>query len=494
MPIFIPNQDNLKVIVALFHIRWHMLIRLVLATKQKDLQRHLERKFDLSDVRVESFGRTRDIWQSVVRSCGDIIVISESIIPRPSDTGIAILNDLPENPTTVVLHHTDDSEEFAKLVAAGADVVLYEGTSKKNLAEAIEATLESRRQFVQKKRVSQTSLEKPKITDFYSSNEAMRIFIEEVEQVIPSSSPILILGETGVGKEHLAKAIHADSPRAAGPFITVNTAALPEQLLESELFGHEQGAFTGAIRTRKGAFELAHRGTIFLDEIGDMPIHLQANLLRVLQDYEVKPIGGERPFFVDVRVIASTNHDLEKEVESGTFRKDLFYRLSVVALTIPPLRHRVEDIPDMARYFVNYYQHKIGREINRISESAMKSLCRYDWPGNVRELMNVIERAMLICKSDVISRIDLPSAVHSRNSDSDRLLSCQGFSPKDWDNKTLPEVQKEALDHVEKKYLEMVLKKTHGRVGRTAQIAGIHQRALYNKMRRLGLRKEDFKK
>jgi len=471
-----------------------MLIRLVLAIKQKDLQKHFEKKFSLADVRVECFGPTPNIWQKVVRSCGDIIVISESLIPGPSDTGIAILNDLPENPTTVIFHDRDSAEESAQLVGAGADVVLYAGTSKKSLTEAIETTLESRRQLIQKERLGPASLEQPKITDFFSANEGMQIFIDEVQQVIPSSSPILILGETGVGKEHLAKAIHAGSPRATGPFITVNTAALPEQLLESELFGHEQGAFTGAIRTRKGAFELAHKGTIFLDEIGDMPLHLQAKLLRVLQDYEVKPIGGESPFWVDVRVIASTNHDLEEEVDQGTFRKDLFYRLSVVTLTIPPLRHRKEDIPDMARYFIDYYQHRIGREINRISEPALESLCRYDWPGNVRELMNVIERALLICKSDEISRIDLPNVVNTRGSDSEQILPHANFNPTTWINKTLPDVQKEVLDQVERQYLEMVLENTNGRVGQAAQIAGIHPRGLYNKMRRFGLRKEDFKK
>ncbi len=470
-----------------------MLIRLVLAIKQKDLQKHLERKFSLHDVRVECFGVTQDIWQKVVRSCGDIIVISESLIPGPSDTGIAILNDLPENPTTVVLHDRDSSEVSAQLVAAGADVVLYAGTSKKNLTEAIETTLESRRQLSRKERLGPANLEKPKITDFFSANEGMQIFIDEVQQVIPSSSPILILGETGVGKEHLAKAIHAESPRATGPFITVNTAALPEQLLESELFGHELGAFTGAVRTRKGAFELAHKGTIFLDEIGDMPLHLQAKLLRVLQDYEVKPIGGENSFWVDVRVIASTNRDLEKEVDNGTFRKDLFYRLSVVTLTIPPLRRRKEDIPDMARYFVEYYRHKIGRDINRISEPALESLRLYDWPGNVRELMNVIERAMLICKSDEISRIDLPNVVNARSSNTEQIFPYVNFNPNAWVNKTLHEVQKEVLDQVEKQYLGMVLKSTNGRVGQAAQIAGIHPRGLYNKMKRFGLRKEDFK-
>ncbi|UCF83071.1 MAG: sigma-54-dependent Fis family transcriptional regulator [Desulfobacteraceae bacterium] len=471
-----------------------MLIRLVLAIKQKDLQRYLERNFALSeDVKVESFSQTRGIWQKVVRSCGDIIVISKTLIQRPTDTGIAILNDLPENPTTVIFHDSDSSGELAQLLASGADVALYSGTPRKSIAEAIETTLESRRQFIQKKQFGQKELDKFSINDFVSANESMRIFMTEVRQIIPSSCPILMLGETGVGKEHLAKVIHAKSPRSSGPFVTVNSAALPEQLLESELFGHEQGAFTGAIRSRKGAFELAHGGSIFLDEIGDMPMYLQAKLLRVLQDYEVKPLGGESPLWVDVRVIASTNHDLEEEVRLGSFRKDLFYRLSVVTLTIPPLRHRKEDIPDMAKRFISYYRHKIGREIDGISEFALEALCHYQWPGNVRELMNVIERAMLLCKTNEISLADLPDVFNKKESGSEHIFSGLDLTPTVCIDKTLPEVQKEVSDQVEKLYLEIVLKKTHGRVDQTAQIAGVHPRSLYNKMRRLGLRKENFK-
>jgi transcriptional regulator with GAF, ATPase, and Fis domain len=276
--------------------------------------------------------------------------------------------------------------------------------------------------------------------------------------------------------------------------VTVNTAALPEQLLESELFGHEQGAFTGAIRSRRGAFELAHGGTIFLDEIGEMPLHLQAKLLRVLQDYEVRPIGGESPIWVDVRVIVATNRDLEKEVQEGNFRQDLYYRLSVVTLIIPPLRKRRTDIPAIAEQFLRYYRNKIGREIDRISQPAMDALCRYDWPGNVRELMNVIERAMLLCKSREITLKDLPGSFHEDRSPVRAILPNDNVAPFSWEDKTLPEVQREVLHRVERLYLQMVLEKTGGRVGQAAQIAGIHPRGLYNKMKQLGLRKEDFKK
>ena len=469
-----------------------MLIRVGLAIRDKQLQRHLKQKLTDSDVRVETYGPLRSVWQQVLRSGCDVIILCESLILEPTEHGISILNELPENPTTVIIHDSDSSEEHAQLAAAGADVVLYAGISKKSMVEAVEASLESRRLYIQRKRFDRRGLSDPKMSDFVSESHAMQIFMEDVHQVIPSDSPILLMGETGVGKEHLAKAIHADSPRSNGPFISVNTAAMPEQLLESELFGHQQGAFTGAIRYRRGAFELAHGGTIFLDEIGEMPLHLQTKLLRVLQDYEVKPIGGESTIELDVRVIAATNRSLEAEIERGNFRKDLYYRLSVLMLQIPPLRHRKEDILSMCRRFMAYFRYKIGREINGFSDQALQSLCDYDWPGNVRELMNVIERAILLCKTDKIGMDELPHAFQANSFSGEILAGVYGSSSR-WRNKTLPEVQKEVMAQVERLYLGMVLKQTQGRVDRTAEIAGIHPRGLYNKMKSLGLRKEDFK-
>jgi len=470
-----------------------MLIRMALAVTDRSLQRHLAEELSSSDVRVESFGHLRSAWQHVVRSGCDVIVISQNLILRPADNGISILNELPENPTTVIIHNSDSAEEHAQLAAAGADVVLYAGVSKKSMAEAIEATLESRRQFILRKRFDRRGLTDPKIADFVSESQAMQIFMEEVLQVIPSDSPILLMGETGVGKEHLAKAIHAESPRSGGPFISVNMVAMPDQLLESELFGHEQGAFTGAIRYRRGAFELAHLGTIFLDEIGEMPLHLQSKLLRVLQDYEVKPVGGENTIELDVRVIAASNSDLEKEIAQGNFRQDLYYRLSVLQLTIPPLRDRKEDIPAMVRRFMAYFRYKIGREIKGFSDQALQSLCNYAWPGNVRELMNVIERAILLSKTDEIGIDVLPNVFNGDNSSREAIFPAIKSDAAEWLTKTLPEVQKEIMEEVERLYLEMALKKTRGRVDQTARIAGIHPRGLYNKMKRLGLRKQDFK-
>lgn len=469
-----------------------MLTRLVFSIEDKALQSSLEQKFAPSDIQVECHGQHRNSWLKVVQSCGDILVISESLIPRPVDSSISQLNNLPEAPTTVVIHDFNSSEEHARLMAAGADVVLYSGVSTQNLVDAIQATIDSRIQLVELNHLARKKGQQPKLNDFFSNSATMQLFLNEVQLVAPSESMLLLLGETGVGKEHLARAIHEESPRSAGPFIALNTAALPEQLLESELFGHSSGAFTGATRARRGAFELAHGGTIFLDEIGEMPLHLQSKLLRVLQDYEVKPLGGEKQIWVDVRVIAATNRDLEEEVEAGNFRKDLFFRLNVISLTIPPLRERREDIPSLARRFLSLYKFKIAKDITQISKPAMTALCNYDWPGNVRELMNVIERAILISKTSQITLDDLPNVFNTGNSQKNFMAAIAENVPH-WEGKTLPEIQKIVLDRVEAEYLRMVLARTGGRVGRAAQIAGIHPRGLYSKMKRLGISKEEYR-
>ncbi len=470
-----------------------MLIRVALAIKDNRLQSQLERRLGASDARIETLGRQRSVWQSVMRCACDVIVISESLIPGLVDDGIAMLNQLPENPTTIVILDSDAAEAHARLTAAGADVVLYGGISPKSMLDAIETALESRRQFILGRRFDRRGASDPKMADFVSESRAMQLFMEDVQRVVSNDTPILLLGETGVGKEHLARAVHAQSPRSAGPFVPVNMAAMPEQLLESELFGHEQGAFTGAIRYRRGAFELAHGGTIFLDEIGEMPLHLQAKLLKVLQDYEIRPVGGEAAIDLDVRVIAATNQNLEESIVNGRFRQDLYYRLSVLMLTIPPLRHRREDIPTMVRRFMAYYRYKIGREINGIQEQALQTLCSYDWPGNVRELMNVIERAILLSKTDEIGMSELPHVFHGPSeTGGDRVASAR-FDWEELFDRPWAQVRQTVLEEVERRYLTRALEKTHGRLNQTAALAGIHPRGLYNKMRQYGLRKEEFK-
>ena len=304
---------------------------------------------------------------------------------------------------------------------------------------------------------------------------------------------MLILGETGAGKEHVARLIHSEGPRSAGPFVAVNCTALPEQLLESELFGHEEGSFTGAIRSRRGAFELAHNGTLFLDEIGELPSHMQAKMLRVLQDFEVRPVGSEKSIWVDTRVIAATNLDIENEIESGQFRRDLYYRLSVVTLTVPPLRRRKEDIPLLVDRFIEQLSLRMNREISGISDEAIRAITEYKWPGNVREMINVLERAVILCHGGEIGLSDLPQVILEESGIAltpGRLIEALG---PDWLDRPLGELKEHVLENVERVYLERALRSTKGRVGEAARKAGIHPRGMFGKMKKYGLRKEDYK-
>jgi formate hydrogenlyase transcriptional activator len=234
---------------------------------------------------------------------------------------------------------------------------------------------------------------------------AFQSVIALAREVAPTSTTVLIMGETGTGKELIAQAIHDWSPRHRKPLVRVNCAAFPAGLVESELFGHERGAFTGADRTREGRFELAHGGSLFLDEIGEMPLETQAKLLRVLQDGMVDRLGGKQPIRVDVRVITATNSDLPAAVKEGTFRADLFYRLNVFPLVLPPLRDRPEDIPELARHFLKHYCVKFNRLCKEIDQESLERFIHYPWPGNIRELENVIERALIISHGPVL-RID----------------------------------------------------------------------------------------
>jgi formate hydrogenlyase transcriptional activator len=258
--------------------------------------------------------------------------------------------------------------------------------------------------------------------ELVGDSEAWTEVVRQVDLVAPGDTTALLLGETGTGKELLARRLHDRSARASGPFVAVNCAALPEALVESELFGHEKGAFTGAISRKAGRFEVADGGTLFLDEIGDLPPEAQAKLLRVLQDSRVQRIGGTQSIVVDVRVIAATNQDLESATAARTFRSDLYYRLSVFPIAIPPLRARAEDIPVLARHFLEMFARKLRRPAERLSDAAMKKLLSYPWPGNVRELQNVVERAVILSGKDTVQAESiwlpqLPASVRPRESE-----------------------------------------------------------------------------
>jgi formate hydrogenlyase transcriptional activator len=236
--------------------------------------------------------------------------------------------------------------------------------------------------------------------EIVGSSPALKTVLSSIMKVAPTDSTVLITGETGTGKELIARAIHKGSQRAGQAFITVNCASTPSSLIASELFGHEKGAFTGALQQRRGRFELAHSGTIFLDEVGELPVETQIALLRVLQERQFERVGGNRVFPADVRVIAATNRDVSAAIAAGTFRADLFYRLNVFPIHVPPLRQRKEDIPMLVEYFVKRYAEKAKKEISRIDENTLKLCQSYHWPGNIRELQNIIERSVILCGGD----------------------------------------------------------------------------------------------
>jgi len=301
----------------------------------------------------------------------------------------------------------------------------------------------------------------------------MKEVFDTLSLVAPTDATVLILGESGTGKELVANSIHHNSPRASQSFIKVSCAALPETLLEGELFGHEKGAFTGAIARREGRFQLAHRGTIFLDEVGEMSVTTQTKLLRVLQEKEFEPLGSTRTVKADVRVIAASNKDLEREVKEGRFREDLFYRLNVVPVSLPPLRERKDDIPALAAHFFAIYREKNRKELKDISGKAMDLLSRYDWPGNIRELENCIERAVILARGENIAPADLPPIVQALSGDRE----IQGLN--------LPSGI--SIQEVEKALILKTLEDTGGNRSRAAEILGINRRTLQNKLKEYGI-------
>jgi formate hydrogenlyase transcriptional activator len=314
--------------------------------------------------------------------------------------------------------------------------------------------------------------------EIVGSSEPLRNVLAQVSMVAPTDSTVLILGETGTGKELIARAIHNGSKRAGHSFIRVNCAAIPPSLIGSELFGHEKGSFTGAIQQRMGRFEAADGGTIFLDEVGDLPAETQIGLLRVLQDREIERVGSAKPIRIDVRVIAATNRELDEAVADGTFRKDLFYRLNIFPIRIPSLRERADDIPLLVEYFVERYAKKAGKKIRSISKKTLELLQSYNWPGNIRELQNVIERAVILCGGETFSVSETWLKRQNR----------QPYGPTVALARTLEEQEREAI--------ETALAEAHGQVGGSKGAAaklGIPRQTLESKIKSLGINKFRFK-
>ncbi|HKP67903.1 MAG TPA: sigma-54 dependent transcriptional regulator [Pyrinomonadaceae bacterium] len=338
-----------------------------------------------------------------------------------------------------------------------------------DLLQTIKNAIQQRELFRENRALRRELSQKYTFAEIVGKSESLQKIFVLVEKVANTTANVLILGESGTGKELIARAIHLNSGRSSQPFLAVNCGALPESILESELFGHTRGAFTGAVADKKGLFRSASGGSLFLDEIGEMPIALQVKLLRALQEHEVTPVGSAVPVKFDARIIAATNKDLGEEVKAGRFREDLFYRLNVIEMSIPPLRERREDIPLLAKHFAAKTARSQSASEKGVSREVMAALANYDWPGNVRELENAIERAFIL-SGDEIDVESLPSKIGAATSGTYPSLDGENFKP--------------TLDEMERRYLLEILNSVEGDKAKAASILGIDLSTLYRKLKR----------
>ena len=321
----------------------------------------------------------------------------------------------------------------------------------------------------------------------------MRKVFSLIDSIAATDATVLVTGETGTGKELVARALHELSPRREKAFVSVNCAAIPETLLESELFGHEKGAFTGAIKRTTGRFEEAHQGTIFLDEIGELPLSMQSKLLRVLQERQVRRVGGNQPIDIDIRIVLATNRDLERMVKEGRFREDLYYRVHVVPVHLPSLRERIDDLPVLVEHFVGKYRGKANSTSVGFSHNALARMQRYPWPGNVRELENFIERALILSRDRIIDDVDLADAPTAASP-----LASNNAAPLPVPTVVdiavpLKDLLSQLTERLEAEYITRLLREYRGNIKKSYVHAGISRRGFFEKMRQYDIRKEDFK-
>jgi DNA-binding NtrC family response regulator len=414
------------------------------------------------------------------------------------EDGLALLKWLREQGSEVpvlMISALDTAKTAVEALQQGASDYLVKGFELEELRQRVANLLKLSALEKENDALKRRLIAEGQFGQMIGNAAVMRRAFEMADRVAAADSTVLILGESGTGKDLLAQEIHARSPRAAKPYVAVNCAALPETLIESELFGYERGAFTGAMQQKKGRFEQAHGGTIFLDEIGDMNPVTQAKVLRVLENRTVERLGGTQSFPVDVRVISATHRDLPSEIHVGKFREDLFYRLRVITIDLPPLRAHKEDIPLLAEAFLKMHSAKLRRgnpnnataaaSTPRLTRDALAALERYDWPGNVRELKNVLERALVLSRGDALDVADLPQEVVSGQSLTRRQPTDAASNGVDLTEKDF----REAKRKFEVAYLTKQLSDHHWNVSRTAATIGLHRQSLQEKLRELAIRR-----
>jgi two-component system response regulator AtoC len=445
--------------------------RVLVVDDEENLRNMLTMIIQKEGYEVDSSGDGRDALSKIKGDGFDFVLCD---LKMPKLDGLGLLRELKESKgeSTVIMMSAygtiDTAVEAMKLGA-------YDYVSKPFKTDEIILTLKKAEERERLKRenvrLKEQIRRETSFENFVGKSDTMLRIFEMIRKIADYKSTVLITGESGTGKELVARAVHANSGRADLPFVAVNCGAIPENLLESELFGHIKGAFTDATRNRIGLFEEADRGTIFLDEIGELPLILQVKLLRVLQDEEIRRVGDTKPIKVDVRVIAATTRDLEKEVREGNFRDDLFYRLNVLPISLPPLRARREDIPLLVDHFIHRFNERLGMAVQGVSPEALDILVQHSWRGNVRQLENTIERAMIFVQGDRIDVEDLPAEIRESNEEGRLFFDGTELSIKR-SNRIL-----------ERELIRKALQKTRGNRTRAAKLLEISHRALLYKIK-----------
>ncbi len=447
---------------------------ILIVDDDKNLLELLRMRLESANYDVAAALKEEDAIDAVKKQVFDLSIID---LQLTKGDGISLMEEFhlfyPDMPV-IILTAYGSIETAVDAIKRGAFNYITKPFDPRELLLQIERALENRRLTSEIKRLKDFLGERFNFSNIIANSMKMQRVLEHVSQIAKTESTVYLHGESGTGKELIAKAIHLASNRRDKSFVAINCAAIPETLLESELFGHEKGAFTGAVRTSKGLFAQAHEGTLFLDEIGDMPASIQAKLLRVLQEKNFYPLGSEKPVVVDVRIIVATNKDLKAEVKKGIFREDLFYRIHVIPIYLPSLRERKEDIPPLIEYFIKKSCNQMKKEAKNMTSTAIQKLLHYDWPGNIRELENTIEYAVAMTNQDVISE--------------DLILPTTGGP---W--KPLKPF-KEARDTFEKEYLIRLLELTEGNISKAAIFSGKYRADLYNLLRKHTLKPEAFKR
>jgi two-component system nitrogen regulation response regulator NtrX len=443
---------------------------------EKNIRSSLEAILKDEGYRVRGAASGEELLKQVQQTVPDLVILD---VWLPGMDGLQALTELkrihPELPVIMISGH-GTVESAVKAIKLGAYHFIEKPPSLEMTLLTVRNALDRQRLELENRALRQTLEQRYEIVGESPVIHALRA---QIQSAAPSHGRVLIRGESGTGKELIARAIHRQSLRADKPFVEVNCAAIPEELIESELFGHEKGAFTGATTKRRGKFELADGGTIFLDEVGDMSLKTQAKVLRVLQEQTFERVGGTEILTVDVRVIAASNKALEGEIQKGSFREDLFYRLNVIPFEILPLRERKEDIPLLATYFLHLFSEEYGKREKNLSPETLDLLLQHPWPGNVRELRNVMERMVIMVPQDTIQDFDLAPSLRARPG---AAAEAPSEPATEWDG-TL----REAREHFERQYIVRRLGETHWNITRTAERLGIERSNLHRKMKAYGI-------